>query len=378
MQLTFPFPGSSPTDWMDRLFLLSLLLSLTQLSSVLASTLGNVESTSIIQEDLSFRQVVPLDDDVDPLLNADHHFSLFKKKYGKTYSTQEEDDYRFSVFKANLHRAKRHQLLDPSAVHGITKFSDLTPSEFQQRLHLGHHKQKRRLSVSADPNEAPILPTRDLPSPGSALDYRQWGVVTPVKDQGSCRSSWAFSSTGALEAANALASGDLVSLSEQQLVDCVHKDGSGCYGGRINSAFEYIQQQGGIDSEESYPYEGEVGACRFNSSIVAAMVRNFSVVSSDVNQVAANLVKNGPLAVALNADWLLTYIGGVTCPLICLDSSEPRDDGALVVGYGGGSAGQLNQYWIVKNSWGVNWGEEGYFRLGWGCTGCGDYYTVSA
>ena len=74
------------------------------------------------------------------------------------------------------------------------------------------------------------------------------------------------------------------------------KDGSGCHGGRINSAFEYIQQQGGIDSEESYPYEGEVGACRFNSSIVAAMIRNFSVVSSDVNQVAANLVKNGPLA----------------------------------------------------------------------------------
>ncbi len=113
----------------------------------------------------------------DHVQNADHHFSLFKKRFGKTYSSQEEHDYRLSVFKANMRRALRHQKLDPSAVHGVTQFSDLTPAEFKRNF-LGLKSKKLRLP--ADANKAPILPTADLPKD---FDWREHGAVTPVKNQ---------------------------------------------------------------------------------------------------------------------------------------------------------------------------------------------------
>lgn len=125
--------------------------------------------------DNPIRQVVPEKND-EHLLNAEHHFSLFKSKYEKTYATQEEHDRRFRVFKANLRRAKRHQLLDPSAEHGVTQFSDLTPKEFR-RHYLG---LKRRFRLPTDTQKAPILPTSELPTD---FDWREQGAVTPVKDQ---------------------------------------------------------------------------------------------------------------------------------------------------------------------------------------------------
>lgn len=139
----------------------------TLLFSAAVSDLSSDES-----DDLLIRQVVPEGDD---LLSAEHQFGLFKAKFGKTYSTVEEHDYRFSVFEANLRRARRHQLLDPSAVHGVTRFSDLTPDEFR-RDYLG----LKPLRLPADAQKAPILPTNDLPTD---FDWRDHGAVTPVKDQ---------------------------------------------------------------------------------------------------------------------------------------------------------------------------------------------------
>ena len=134
-----------------------------------ASTVDPDES-----DDLLIHQVVS--DGEDRILNAEHHFSLFKSKYGKTYATQEEHDFRFSVFKANLRRAKRHQLLDPSAEHGITQFSDITPVEFRRNF-LG---MKRHLKLPAHAQKAPILPTNNLPTD---FDWREQGAVTRVKNQ---------------------------------------------------------------------------------------------------------------------------------------------------------------------------------------------------
>lgn len=155
------------------------LLTVTLLSSPFAFAESTIESVvESVTDDPLIRQVVSDGvEAVDHLLHAEHHFSLFKAKYGKTYATQEEHDYRFSVFKANLRRAERHQLLDPSAVHGVTKFSDLTPSEFR-RSHLGLHK--RRLKLPVDAHKAPVLPTNDLPTD---FDWRDHGAVTGVKDQ---------------------------------------------------------------------------------------------------------------------------------------------------------------------------------------------------
>ncbi|KAK4424117.1 Cysteine protease RD19A [Sesamum alatum] len=337
-------------------------------------------------DDLLIRQVVDHGDDdggavrENSLLNADHHFTIFKRKFGKVYATQEEHDYRFSVFKANLRRARRHQKLDPAAVHGVTQFSDLTPREFRRQF-LGLN---RRLRLPSDAHKAPILPTNNLPTD---FDWREHGAVTPVKNQGSCGSCWSFSTTGALEGANFLATGNLVSLSEQQLVDCDHecdpeeKDScdSGCSGGLMNSAFEYTLKSGGLMREEDYPYTGmDRGACKFDKNKIAAKVANFSVVSLDEDQIAANLVKNGPLAVAINAVFMQTYIGGVSCPFIC---SKRLDHGVLLVGYGAGAYAPIRlkekPYWIIKNSWGGNWGENGYYKICRGHNVCGVDSMVS-
>ncbi|KAL2490671.1 putative cysteine proteinase [Abeliophyllum distichum] len=213
-------------------------------------------------------------DDNENSLNADRHFTIFKRR--------------------------RHQKLDPSAVHGVTQFSDLTPYEFRRQF-LGLN---RRLRLPIDGNKAPILPTNDTPSD---FDWRDHGFMVP-----------SLRTTGALEGANFLATGKLVSLSEQQLVDCDHECDpeeqgscdSGCNGGLMNSAFEYTIKAGGIMREEDYPYSGsDRGTCKFDNKKVAAKVANFSVVSLDEDQIAANLVKNGPLAVAINVVFMQTYIG---------------------------------------------------------------------
>ena len=158
------FPGHT----MERFSLLAPLL-LTLLCSAVAST---VSSNGL--DDPLIKQVVS--DGEDDLLNAEHHFTSFKSKFGKTYATQEEHDYRFGVFKANLRRAKKHQMIDPTAAHGVTKFSDLTPKEFRRQF----FGLKRRLRLPTDANQAPILPTTDLPAD---FDWRDHGAVTEVKDQ---------------------------------------------------------------------------------------------------------------------------------------------------------------------------------------------------
>ncbi|XP_021285850.1 cysteine protease RD19A-like [Herrania umbratica] len=326
------------------------------------------------------RQVTDGHDGAEPqLLTAEHHFSLFKSRFKKSYGSQEEHDYRFKVFQDNLRRAARHQKLDPSASHGVTQFSDLTPREFR-RTYLG----LRRLRLPKDATEAPILPTDNLPED---FDWRENGAVTPVKNQGSCGSCWSFSTTGALEGANFLATGKLVSLSEQQLVDCDHECDpeepgscdSGCNGGLMNSAFEYTLKAGGLMREEDYPYTGtDRGTCKFDESKIAAKVANFSVVSLDEDQIAANLVKNGPLAVAINAVFMQTYIKGVSCPYIC---SKRLDHGVLLVGYGSAGYAPVRMkdkpYWIIKNSWGENWGEDGFYKICRGRNVCGVDSMVS-
>ncbi|KAJ6739128.1 CYSTEINE PROTEASE RD19C-RELATED [Salix koriyanagi] len=287
---------------------LYVILSLLFISAVYADTLNG--------DDPLIRQVVDgQDTSSSNLLNAEqHHFSQFKSKFKKSYGSQDEHDYRFSVL-------------------GL-----------------------RRLRLPKDANKAPILPTSDLPED---FDWRDKGAVGPVKNQGSCGSCWSFSATGALEGAHFLATGELVSLSEQQLVDCDHECDpeepgscdSGCNGGLMNSAFEYSLKAGGLMREEDYPY---------------------------TDQIAANLVKNGPLAVAINAVFMQTYIGGVSCPYIC---SRRLDHGVLLVGYGSAGYAPVRMkekpYWIIKNSWGEKWGENGFYKICRGRNVCGVDSMVS-
>ncbi|XP_065011976.1 cysteine proteinase 1-like [Musa acuminata AAA Group] len=357
-----------------RPLLLSLLLLLLLCSVVIASSFGGGAGPD---EDPLILQVVDLEKD-GLTLNAEAHFTSFMSRFGKTYADEEERSHRLKVFKANLRRAARHQRLDPTAVHGITKFSDLTPAEFRS-AYLGLRRQ-----TPASSHQAPILPTNDLPTD---FDWRDHGAVTGVKNQGSCGSCWSFSAAAALEGANFLATGKLESLSEQQLVDCDHMCDSdepdacdqGCNGGLMTTAFQYLLKSGGLVREEDYPYTGsQRSTCKFDKSKIAASVQNFSVVSIDEDQIAANLVKHGPLAIGINAVYMQTYIGGVSCPYIC---GRHLDHGVLLVGYGsaGYSPIRLKQkpFWIIKNSWGETWGEKGYYKICRGRNVCGVDSMVS-
>lgn len=154
---------------------------------------------------------------------------------------------------------------------------------------------------------------------------------------------------------------------------------AGCNGGLMNSAFEYTLKAGGLMREKDYPYTAkDHGTCKFDKTKVVASVSNFSVVSLDENQIAANLVKHGPLAVAINAVYMQTYIGGVSCPFVC---SKRLDHGVLLVGYGASGYAPIRlkekPYWIIKNSWGENWGENGYYKICKGHNVCGVDSMVS-
>ena len=203
-----------------------------------------------------------------------------------------------------------------------------------------------------------------------SVDWRQQGFVTPVKNQGQCGSCWAFSAVAALEGQHAKAAGQLVSLSEQNLVDCSQNEGNdGCNGGEPSQAFQYVLDNSGIDTESSYPYEARDDSCRFDSSQVGATDTGFVSVAQDDEQSLQDAVANvGPISVAIDASHpsFQQYSGGVYSEPDC--SQTQLDHAVTVVGYGN-DAGQ--DYWLIKNSWDVSWGEQGYMRMARGDNMCG-------
>ncbi|CAN1238396.1 Probable cysteine protease RD19D [Linum grandiflorum] len=305
---------------------------------------------------------------------------MFVEKYNKEYSDSQEYAHRLRVFAGNLVKAAEHQAIDPTAIHGVTPFMDLTEEEFQ-RLYTGVSMPPSMMEAE----EAETMDTSDLPDD---FDWREKGAVTDVKMQGTCGSCWAFSTTGAVEGAHFLATGNLVNLSEQQLVDCDNvcdeeeksACDKGCNGGLMTNAYRYLIKAGGLQDEASYPYTGKPGQCQFDPNKIAVKVANFSTISLDENQIAAHLVNYGPLAVGLNAAFMQTYIGGVSCPLIC--GKKFINHGVLMVGYGSKGFSLLRfgyrPYWIIKNSWGKHWGEGGYYRICRGYGMCGVNRMVSA
>uniref|UniRef100_A0ACD5UZK6 Uncharacterized protein n=1 Tax=Avena sativa TaxID=4498 RepID=A0ACD5UZK6_AVESA len=321
------------------------------------------------------------------LMLPEAQFAAFVRRHGKEYSGPEEYARRLRVFAANVARAAAHQALDRGARHGVTPFSDLTQEEFEARLTGLHGGSDHVLrSVQGMPAAAPA--TEEVAALPASFDWRDKGAVTEVKMQGVCGSCWAFSTTGAVEGASFVATGKLLNLSEQQLVDCDHtcdvvaknECNNGCSGGLMTNAYTYLMNAGGLMEQGAYPYTGAQGPCRFDRSKVAVRVANFTTVPLDEDQIMAALVRGGPLAVGLNAAFMQTYVGGVSCPLIC-----PRtmvNHGVLLVGYGarGFSALRLGYrpYWLIKNSWGKQWGEGGFYKLCRGRNVCGVDSMVSA
>lgn len=306
-------------------------------------------------------------------------FLSFMRKHERTYGS-DEFVRRFNIFKKNLRRIEELNAARDGAVYGVTKFADLEEEEFR-RLYLSPRTMNQASMMKMMPGASVSEPVyvKDLPD---SWDWRTKGAVTPVKNQGQCGSCWAFSTTGNVEGQWFLKKGQLVSLSEQNLVDCDHSCveyqgqhvcDSGCNGGLQWAAYQYIINNGGIDTEASYPYEGIDASCRYKSSGLGATVSNWTFVTTnlDEQQMASFLVSNGPIAIALNAGWLQFYVGGISDPVLC--SPRELDHGVLIVGYGTGKNifGKELDYWLVKNSWGSGWGEAGYFKIKRGSNKCG-------
>lgn len=200
----------------------------------------------------------------------------------------------------------------------------------------------------------------DLPK---SIDWRLKGAVSEVKNQGRCGSCWSFAATGALESQQFLKSGVLVSLSEQNLIDCSTSFGNeGCNGGNIESAFEYIRKNRGIDTEKTYPYEGKNQKCRYKSKNSGAFDRGYvNIIRGSEKKLQDAIASIGPIAVAIDASHFSFqhYRSGVYYEPKC--SSSALDHAVLVVGYGVNSHG--HEYYIVKNSWGITWGDKGYIKM---------------
>jgi len=302
-------------------------------------------AVAIIVASLALASAAPLAENQYQFL-----FTKWVEQYDKQYEAKEFFG-RYDTFKANLNRIFEHNAKGLNYTMAMNEFGDMTAAEFKAKMTglKPINNQVQRNANKADLSQVGATAT--------ALDWRARGAVTGVKNQGQCGSCWSFSTTGSVEGAWAIAKGKLVSLSEQQLVDCAGSTGNaGCSGGLMDQAFEWIIQNNGICSESSYPYQAADGSCQTCTNVVT--ISGYKDVTSMDENALLTAVNLGPVSIAIEADQsgFQFYSGGV------FDGScgTALDHGVLIVGYGTDSG---KPYWIVKNSWGSSWGESGYIRL---------------
>eukprot|EP01084_Bolivina_argentea_P199901 341934_1 len=283
-------------------------------------------------------------------------FKSFQSNYSRNYSPAETakryDIFRNNIFKINAHNEKYP---DISYTLGITKFTDWSKEEFNS---LNNFKSSRKnnhytdISVSA-------LPT--------SVDWTtvKPSVVTPVKDQGNCGGCWAFGATGSWESRYAIKYGNLSSLSEQELIDCVPANDC-ILGGDANNAFMYGVKNNGDSLESEYTYKGHDGSCTASKYKHYDALKTHVMIQKHNETAMMAALTAGPITVAADADGWNLYRSGIYDAPCGLNLNH----NIILVGYGQDDKG--NKYWKVKNSWGQRWGMDGYMLL---CRDCGKGVT---
>jgi cathepsin H len=281
-------------------------------------------------------------------------FNDFMSRYNKVY-THDEFAHRRQIFEENLAEINQINSENRGWTAGVNEWSDLSWEEFKAKFLMAPQKcsaTKGNHVMSENPNPDPVI------------DWRTKNVVTPVKNQGSCGSCWAFSTTGAIESASAIKTGKLQTVAEQQLVDCAQGfDNHGCRGGLPSQAFQYVMWAGGIQDSASYPYTGRDGRCNFKKDkVIIKLANEVNITERAENELVDAINTKGPVSVAyqVSSDFR-SYRSGVYDSRQC--RSGPMDVNHAVLAVGLNTTTDGKPYYIIKNSWGTSFGIQGYFWM---------------
>nr|XP_022908929.1 cathepsin L1-like [Onthophagus taurus] len=291
---------------------------------------------------------------------------FFKTSFNKTYPTLEDENFRKEVFFENRKKITKFNQ-DYSFGHSkfvlqINPTADLLTHEYND-VYNGYGRPAKRNGGHKD-NPTTYIPSLNVLLPEN-FDWKDLGGVTSVKNQGKCGGCFAFSATGALEGHHFRKAGYLEELSPQNLIDCTREYSNlGCSGGYVDESFNYIKDNPGIDVLSAYPYEGEEGSCRFDPNFIGANVTGYvEIPPGDERALATAVATQGPVSVAIDASQstFQFYSNGIYYDEECKNDADSLNHAVLVVGYGSEPDG--TKYWLVKNSYGTEWGLGGYIKM---------------
>jgi C1A family cysteine protease len=295
-------------------------------------------------------------------------FVTFALKHGRNYGGIEEAAQRFENFVANEKRNVELRKLNPQATFGVNKFSDISQAEFAKMYLTLNMTGKPKNLPKYWPQKHMIPPVKRVNGVPNDVDWFAAGKCTPVKDQGQCGSCWAFSATETIESAIAMKQGSPPTLAPEEIVDCdVNGSDQGCNGGDPRSAMSFVASEGGLDTEESYPYtagqSGSGGSCQFSSGNVGGSTNGPQDVSDgDENALQSFLQSSGPPSVCVDASSWQSYTGGVMSSCGCNIDHAVQATG--ITSQFGSPA------FIVRNSWNTDWGVNGFIYLAIGNNVC--------